>query len=206
MDIEEAAKKLEGLQTIDTIAKILDVSRRTSINIVWRLRKYGLVENIHGSRIRMYRIKTIKKPDIGFKGIYEVINENSKVKLLASELHRIHDHKLTVEEAIVRAIKTREFRTILASLGLFNKIKDWTLLYKFAKEANLTNEVGALYDTAKTIVKVRRIDDRIKKALKKKINKRHIIENIKSKNFQEIEKEWNIFIPFNKADLMRYKE
>ena len=77
MELNEIAKTLEGLQTADTIAKKLGVSRRTAVNITWELRKKGLVETGYGKRkIRMYRIRTVKKPDIGFKGLYDIINEN----------------------------------------------------------------------------------------------------------------------------------
>ncbi len=208
MDLQETAKALEGLQTIGTIAKRLNISKRTAINTVWKLRKKGLVETDYGKRkIRMYRITRIKKPVIGYKGLYDIINENSKVKLFAKESHRIHDHKLTVEEAIVRAIKEQDFRTILAALGLFNKIKSWSALLKFAKKESLTRKIGALYDVAKLTFRVKRIDERTRNALKKgEINEKHIIKGIKSSDFKGIEKEWKVFIPFNKADLEVYKE
>jgi len=89
MKLEEIARLLEGLQTADTIAKKLSISRRTAVNIIWKLRKNGLVETGYGKRkIRLYRIRTIKKPDVGFKGLYDIINENSRVKLFAKEIHK----------------------------------------------------------------------------------------------------------------------
>ena len=208
MDLQNIAKSLEGLQTVDTIAKRLGISRRTAINLIWILRKKGLVETGYGKRkIRLYRIRAIKKPDIGFKGLYDIINENSKVKVFAKEQHRIHGHKLTIEEAIIRAIEEEDFRTILAALGLFNKIKDWSRLLKFAKKEKLTRKVGALYDVARTAIKVKRIDKRIRKALLKgTVGDKYIVKKIRSADFKDIEKEWNVFIPFNKADLGVYKE
>ena len=193
---------------MDTIAKRLGISRRTAINLIWILRKKGLVETGYGKRkIRLYRIRAIKKPDIGFKGLYDIINENSKVKVFAKEQHRIHGHKLTIEEAIIRAIEEEDFRTILAALGLFNKIKDWSRLLKFAKKEKLTRKVGALYDVARTAIKVKRIDKRIRKALLKgTVGDKYIVKKIRSADFKDIEKEWNVFIPFNKADLGVYKE
>src|SRR3989338_2015409 len=101
MGLNETAKALEGLQTADTIAKKLWISKRTAVNIIWKLRKKGLVETGYGKRkIRIYKISRIKKPDLGYKGLYEVINKNSRLKIFAKEAHRIHDHKLTIEEAI----------------------------------------------------------------------------------------------------------
>ena len=193
---------------MDTIAKRRGISRRTAINLIWILRKKGLVETGYGKRkIRLYRIRAIKKPDIGFKGLYDIINENSKVKVFAKEQHRIHGHKLTIEEAIIRAIEEEDFRTILAALGLFNKIKDWSRLLKFAKKEKLTRKVGALYDVARTAIKVKRIDKRIRKALLKgTVGDKYIVKKIRSADFKDIEKEWNVFIPFNKADLGVYKE
>ena len=66
----ELAKKLEGLQTISTISKILNIAKRTATNYVSLLRKNGYInETNYGSRkIRMYKIKTssfsnaLKKP------------------------------------------------------------------------------------------------------------------------------------------------
>ena len=208
MELNEIAKTLEGLQTADTIAKKLGVSRRTAVNITWELRKKGLVETGYGKRkIRMYRIRTVKKPDIGFKGLYDVINENSKVKLFTKQQHKVHGHELTIEEAVVRAVKEGDFRTVLAALGLFNKVKSWPRLLKFAKKEGITRKIGALYDAAKTIIRVKRMDKRTRKALLNgKAKDRYIIKKIKSKDFEGIEKEWNVFIPFNKADLEVYKE
>ena len=208
MKLEEIARLLEGLQTADTIAKKLSISRRTAVNIIWKLRKNGLVETGYGKRkIRLYRIRTIKKPDVGFKGLYDIINENSRVKLFAKEIHKVHDHKMTIEEAIVRAIKEGDFRTVLAVLGLFNNINNWSKLLEFAKKEKITRKVGALYDTARTTIKVRRMDKRTRNALLKgNIKDKFVIKKIRSDNFKEIEKEWKVFIPFNKADLEVYKE
>src|SRR3989339_621908 len=166
MDENDIAKKLEGLQTVDTVAKKLGLSRRSSINMLWKLRKKGLVDTGYGKRkIRIYRIRAIKKPAIGYKGLQEVINENSRVKIFSRSIHRIHGHKLTVEEAIVRAIKEGDFRTVLAALGLFNKVKNWKRLLYYAKTENTTRKVGALYDAARSAIKVRRMDERTRKAL-----------------------------------------
>ena len=114
---------------------------------------------------------------------------------------------MTIEEAVVRAVKEGDFRTVLAALGLFNKVKSWPRLLKFAKKEGITRKIGALYDAAKTIIRVKRMDKRTRKALLNgKAKDRYIIKKIKSKDFEGIEKEWNVFIPFNKADLEVYKE
>ena len=67
--------------------------------------------------------------------------------------------------------------------------------------------MGALYDAARTIIKVRRMDKRVRnKLLKGKVKRKHLLLSVKSKDLKEIEKRWNIYLPINKADLMMYKE
>lgn len=208
MDLNKTAKMLEGLQTADTAAKRLNVSKRTAVNTIWKLRKEGLIETGYGKRkIRLYRISAVKKPETGFRGLYDIINENSKVKLFTAQQYRVHDHELTVEEAIVRVVKEGDFRTILAALGLFNKIKSWPKLLEFAKKEQITRKIGALYDAARKTIRVKKIDERTRNALLKgKAKDKHIIKGIRSSDFRDIEKNWNVFLPFNKADLEVYKE
>lgn len=207
MDIKSLAKKLDGYQTILTIQKTLKVKKRTAINYISLLRKQGYIEKTiyQPLKIRMYKISTLKKPKSGIS-LYEYINKNSKVGIVVKQDYIIHK-KLTPEEALIKAILTKRFRIILASLGLFKKIKNWSLLYKLAKKENLERKIGALYDTAKTIMKVKKIDKRTKNALlKSKTKDKYILKNFKTKDLKEIEKKWKIYIPFNKADLLIYKE
>ena len=208
MDLIELAKKLEGLHTAESVAKSLDVGRNTGINYIWKLRKNGFVETIYGKRkIRMYRISPFKAKKIGYPGLYEFLNQNSKIKMYAPYLNRIYDHKPTAEEMIVKAVQTGDFRTVLSALNLFNKIKDWALLREFAEKANVGRKIGALYDAARTIIKVRRMDERTRKSLlKSKIDNKFIIKGARTKDLIHIEKFWNVYLPFNKADLEAYKE
>ena len=92
-------------------------------------------------------------------------------------------------------------------MALFNKVRDWHRLYKFAKNENVRRKVGALYEVARTIIKVRKMDEKTRKLmLNAKNEKKYIIQGLRSKNFQDIEKKWKVFIPFNYADLERYNE
>ena len=210
MNFYKIARKLEGLQTLDSIINKLNISRRTAINYVSLLRKKGFLKNYAGGRKkRIYLIKSIKKKEIGYPDIYEIINKYSRIGLITRTNYRRHDKKLIIEEVIIEAIKTKEYRTILASLDLFRKIKDWSFLGKLAVNEGIGRKVGALYDVARTILKTKRIDLRTKKALlRSKIKDKYIIPNLrgKLKNFSDIEEEWRVYIPFNKADLDRYKE
>ena len=51
------------------------------------------------------------------------------------------------------------------------------------------------------------MDERTRKSLlKMKTRKLFIIKHAKSKDFKDVEKIWKVYIPFNRADLERYKE
>lgn len=208
MDLIDITKKLEGLQTVDSVSKILNIDKRTAINYIWKLRKEGFVETIYGKRkIRMYRVSPFKVNRFGYPGLYEFLNQNSKIKVYAPHIYRIYNHRPTPEEMIVEAVKTGDLRTILSSLALFNKVKDWSMLSQIAKKENLGRKIGALYDTARTVIRVKRIDKKIRKALlKSKVNDKFIVKNARTKDLKSIENLWKVYLPFNKADLRAYKE
>ena|SRR3989338_5715379 len=208
MDIQNITKKLEGLQTVDSIAVSLGIARRTAVNYVWALRKEGFVETIYGKRkIRMYRISPFKALKFGYPGLYEYLNQNSKIKIYPPYIERIYDHKPTAEEMIVKAVKTGDLRTVLSSLALFNKIKDWTRLSQIAGKEKIGRKIGALYDAARTIIRVRKMDKKTRKSLlRSKIDGKFIVENARTRDLEHIEKMWKVHLPFNKADLEAYKE
>ena len=204
----EIAKRLEGLNTLEMAREKLNVKKSTAIKMLSLLRKEGFVETSGGGKKpRLYKISPIRVAGKEHLGIYDIINKYSKVKLWEPYKHKVMDRKLTVEEAIPMAIKEGNFRLALASLGLFNFVKDWSKLRYFVKKYYARKEVGALYDVARSYMKTRKMDERIRKSLLKgKIRKRFIIKHAKSKDFKDIGKLWNVYIPFNKADLERYKE
>jgi len=203
----EIAKKLRGLQTVSTIAKTLNIKKRTAINYAWKLRKNGYLTTSYArNKIRLYRIDPLRRKKTGYS-LYNLINKYSKVKISAREDYIIHSNKEpSVEEVLVRAIDTKEFRIVLASLGLFNKIKNWSRLKEFADRYKIGRQVGALYDVARKTMKVKRMDERTRKALLKSKSEKFIIKNFKSKNFNDVERKWDVFIPFNKQDLEVYEE
>ena len=208
MNIEKLAKRLEGLQTVSSICKLLKIDRRTAINYISMLRKKGFLETMYGKRrIRMYKISPAIKKKAGYPGLYEIINKYSKVKIIGRYEHKIYTHELTVEEAIIRAVKSKGFRIILAALGLFNRIEDWHLLNKLSKKEGIGRKIGALYDVARKSFRVKRMDERTRKSLlKSKVDDKYVVGRIESRDFKDIEKIWKIYIPFNKADLEVYKE
>ncbi|MBI4170179.1 MAG: hypothetical protein HY514_00655 [Candidatus Aenigmarchaeota archaeon] len=207
MDWQKMAKRLSGLQTVSSISRMLGVSRATAINYAYEMRKRGYVAETRGKgKIRVYEISPVPRTSYGYPGLYEIINANSPVKIAKPYEHRIY-HKMPIEEAIVRAIKTRDFRAILASLALFRKVQDWKLLYGNAQKEGLQRHVGALYDTARKCTRVKRMDNRIRNKLKQaKPREKFIIAGMRSVDFKDIEKEWGICVPFNQSDLGRYRE
>lgn len=208
MDWLKLAQSLKGLHTAESISNVLNVNRKTAVNYIYELRKRSFVETERGkNKIRRYRIRLYKEVDKGYLGLYETLNKYGKIQLLEPYKERVYNHKLSIEEAIVRAIKTKKIRVVLACLALFNKVKDWKKLKEFAEEEKLGRKIGALYDIAKTKLKVRKMDERIRKGLlKSKDKSRYIIEGFRSDDFKEIEKEWRVYIPLNKADLEVYDE
>tara|TARA_Y100000310_G_C20654666_1_gene801361 strand:- start:514 stop:1128 length:615 start_codon:yes stop_codon:yes gene_type:complete len=204
MKIEELLKELHGLQTIQSVQTLLKVDKKKATYYIHRLRKKGYVKTWrHSNKKRVYHISYKNQ----FKGMdyYDIINKYSPIKL-THPVHRIYDRAPSMEETLVFAIKTRDIRTIIASLALFKKINNWPLLFKIAKQNNLRREVGALYDVARTIIKTRRMTKRFRTlSTPKKEKKRYIVQGSKSKHFQEIENKWKVYIPLNKADLEEYK-
>src|SRR3989338_2437954 len=57
MNYDKMAKNLEGLQTVSSAAKTLGVGRRTAVNYISKLKKYGYVRTSRGKgKIRLYEI------------------------------------------------------------------------------------------------------------------------------------------------------
>ncbi|MBI5871492.1 Rrf2 family transcriptional regulator [archaeon] len=207
LKLQRLAKSLEGLHMVGTICKKLNISKRTAVNYTSKLRKAGYLKTTRGyGGVRMYKISPVKTKEVGSMGLYETINRYSKVKLVTHEKYRIHGHKLSIEEALVKAIQEGEYRTVLAALGLFQHIKNWKELNKLAKKTMMGRKIGALYDTAKIVMRVKKMDLRTRRSLlDSKVKNRYIVYPIKSKNLKDIQEKWRVYVPFNKADLMRYK-
>jgi len=203
---KEIAKKNEGFHTVESFSKSMGIKRETAINYLYFMRKKGFVETKRGKKgKRLYEIMPLKLKKIGHPGLYETINRYSSLKL-TMPIEERSDHKITPEEAVVRAILTRDFRVVLASLELFKKTKDWWLLYNFSKKCGVERFVGALYSLSRKLFKVRSIDKRVLGLLKKsRIRERYIIPRARSSDFKEIEKEWKVYIPFSKSDVQRLK-
>src|SRR3989338_3429450 len=193
------AKELQGLNTRESICKKAGIKKKTAINYIYEMRKKGLVKTERGrNKIRMYEISSVKKPETGYPGLYDMINRYSPLKIAKPFEHRVYQ-KMSIEEAIARALDTKYFRTILAAMALFKHINDWQKLYEYAKKYDNKRSVGALYDLSKHIMRIKDMDKDIeKKLLKAKQKNKFIIHDVKTKDFTEIEKKWKVHIPFRK--------
>ena len=207
METKTLLKKLEGIQTLKSIMSILKIGREKAIYYIHRLRKQGYVKTKKLSdNTRVYNISFENK--LGGISYYDIINQNSPVKISTPKIYKIYGKSALIEEALIYAIKTKSLRTILAALALFKKIEDWTTLYRLAKKNHIERQVGALYDLSRRVMrKVQRMPKRFKNnALpKEEYPFEYVIKGLKSKDFKDIEKIWKIYLPFNKEDLEDYK-
>lgn len=207
---ESMAETLQGIYTLETFAARLRITPSKATYVMHRLRTLGFVKTTYGAgRKRIYTISLRNKQ----KGISytEKINEAtpsaSYALVVPSNAYYVHDREPSYEEALVYALKQRDVRYTIASLALFRKITDWSLLYALAKKENLIRDVAALYDVARTVVrKVKKMPQRfLHLAQKKKTASFHyIVDHLSSDDFNDIEKRWKVYIPLNRADLEEY--
>ena len=202
----ELLQKLAGIQTMGSVMDILKVDKRMAIYYIHRLRKEGYVKTKRQSKNRrVYNISLENK--LGGKSYYEIINQHSPIKISTPVIYRIYGKEPSLEETLIYAIKTKSIRTILASLALFGKIINWVELYNIAKKNNIERQVGALYDLARQIMKVRKMSPKFRSSTlpKEKYKFEYVVPKLKSRDFTGIEKIWKIYLPFNKKDLEEYK-
>ncbi|HII15613.1 MAG TPA: hypothetical protein HA362_04840 [Nanoarchaeota archaeon] len=205
MKIIELLKALEGIQTIKSVMLLLNADKKKAIYYVHRLRKAGYVKTSGASnKTRVYHISLENR--LQTQSYYDVINRYAPIGINPLEETRIYGKEITPEEAIVFAIKANSVRVIIAALALFRKIRDWALLSRLAK-GELKRQVCALYDVAKTIMRVRKMPKRFKNtaAPHKEDKYAYIIPGLSSDNFKGIEKAWKVYLPLNKADLEDYR-
>jgi len=197
MDQNELLQKLEGLQTVETVAEALNIKKQSALNLISKLKKEGYVKTSGGRhQKRLYKITTRKQRKRDY-GMFDIINKYSAMKLAPWYDHQVHG-KYGPEEALVDAIQTQSFRAILASMRLFNHINDWPRLYKLAREKNCWQQIGALYDVSRKYFKVRKMPLQY---LKHKERKWRKLTQLKKVNFSAIAKKWHVYIPFNEKDM-----
>lgn len=206
MKKRELLQKLAGIQTIESVMDILKVDKRMAIYYLYVLRKEGYVKTRRQSNNRrVYNISLDNK--LGGKSYYDIINRYSPIKISTPVIHKIYGKEPSLEETLIYAIKTKSLRTILASLALFKKINNWVELYHLSKENHIERQVGALYDLARSIIKVRKMTTKFRSSAlsKEKYKFEYVIPELKSRDFTKIERVWKIHLPFNKKDLEEYR-
>ncbi|MFH1065243.1 MAG: hypothetical protein V1734_01930 [Nanoarchaeota archaeon] len=205
METKELLMALRGMQTIKSAMILLSVDRKKAIYYIHRLRKAGYVKTKGASnKTRVYYISADNR--LKAESFYDVINRHSPAKIAPLEETKVYGKKLAEEEALIFALKSGSIRVIIASLGLFRHITNWKMVNRLA-EKGLKRQVCALYDVAKTIMRVRRMPERFRKnAIPQKMDKyADIIKNFSSNDFKDIENKWKVHIPLNKADLEDYR-
>jgi len=197
MHREETLRKLEGLQTVETAAQALGITRQSALNLLCRLRKeWHVTVDGGGRRKRLYRV-TMRRQLPRVPGMFDIINRYSPMKLLPWYDHQVHG-RYGPEEAIVDAVETQKFRVILASLRLFAHVRDWPRLYAYAQEKGCWRKVGALYDVARMFFRVRTMPGRYCKV---KTCRKVQITQLRTENFPEVAERWSVYIPFNEKDM-----
>lgn len=205
----EIVQKLQGYETLSSVQEKLNIERAKAIYLIHRLRKKGYVKTMYRpDKKRIYFID----PESALGGVsyIDILNKNSPtgMKLATFDVHLIYGRIPSVEETLVYALKKNSVRYVLSVLNLFRRIKDWPLLYKLAKKEKLVRQIAALYDVSRSVVpKVRRMPKRFKNLAtpKKKDPYLYIIDNFDSRDLQDIENKWKVYIPLNKADLADVK-
>lgn len=196
---DELLKRLDGLQTIETASELLGLTKQSTLNLLSKLKKEGYVTIWQGGgrKKRIYKITMIKqRPRL--PGMWDIINKYSP----NFQPRPWYDHQVHgiygPEEALIDALQTQSFRIILASLRLFNHITDWPKLYRLAKEKECWQKVGALYDVARLLLRVKRMPERYRQ-FQPKIWVQ--LSQLRTFNFPTIARYWKVYIPFNKNDV-----
>ena len=181
MDWRKTAREAEGLHTAESLAKSMGIKKSTAVLYIHEMRKGGYVRTMRGRRgKRLYDISPLSLRKVGSDGFIDILNRNSSLKIQRPFKQRVYGKKLTIEEALVRALKSDEPRIVLASLGLFKKPLDWKRIYRLAKKEGLEREIGSMYELSRRCFKVRRMDGRIRKKLRDSpIRKGFIIRRVR---------------------------
>jgi len=206
MKTEVLLRKLEGIQTIQSVSDTLKTNKERAAYYVYRLRKKGYVKTKRlSNNRRAYTISFENK--FGGTSYFEIINKYSPVKIATPIIYKIYGREPSIEETLVYAIKTGSLRTILAALALFKRINNWDELYGLGKQNHIERQIGALYDLAKELMRVRKMSKRFlhNASPREDYEFHYTISGLKSKDFNHIENKWKIYLPFNKNDLEDYK-
>jgi len=196
----EKLRKIEGLQTLESISKKLNLTRNSSMNLISKLRREGYVISTGGGRhIKIYKISLKKLPQFQ-DGMFDILSKNTPIKLYPYYTHKVMGI-YKIEDAIVDLLKLGDVRPIVGSAYLLNKVKDWHYLCKKAK--GMEAKLGALYDFTRTVRKTRKMPKDVRNALLKKRPKKMKYWLLEKKP-REFEKIWNTTVPLRGGDFDQY--
>ncbi|MDP3727926.1 MAG: hypothetical protein Q8R18_00585 [bacterium] len=203
MNKEEFLRKAEGLQTLDTLVEDFHLRRGSVLNTLSKLKKEGYIQTMGGGKQkRIYKISQKVIPQEN--GMFTLINHYSKIKLRPSFVHVVHG-KYGPENALIDALQEKDFRLLQSSLWLFGHITNWKRLHALAKEKHFEPVIGALYDTARVVLRTRRMPENIYNSLLRKKKKKYIVIlphlQTNDERLLKIQKKWHVIIPLAKADL-----
>jgi hypothetical protein len=203
MDWRRIAREAEGLHTVKSLAKSMGIKESTAVLYIHGMRKAGYVRTTRGRRgKRLYDVSPLRLRKVGSEGFIEILNRNSSLKIQRPFSQRVYGKRISMEEALIRALKSDDPRIVLASIGLFRKQLDWKRVYSLAKKEGLEREVGSMYEMSRSCFKVRRMDGRIRrKLMDSPVRKDFIIRRVRRSEFGDIEKIWGIRIPFRKSEI-----
>ncbi len=197
-------RKLEGKQTVESVADITGINRQSAVNLLSRLKKEGYAKASGGGRQKRIYTITLTKNTEDANGLFTIINRHSKIKVVPRFKHVVHG-RYSAEEALIDAIETNDFRALLASLALFNQIKNWKILHRLAKERGDRRIIGALYDLARKNIRTKKMPEKMYKLLLTSKDRKTIEIPSKKPHYPEIYEKWKIRIPFSEADMEMIK-
>ena len=153
--------KIEGKQTIESVANILGIKKTSALNLLSKLKKKNQVlVSGGGKQKRIYSISRLPiKKQTGF---YKIINKYSDIKLVPKFQHDVYG-RYTIEHAIIDGVLIGDVRTINATKCLFRHITNWKRLFELAKQKKFTKKVYELYKKAKISFRCRTMPKRYQK-------------------------------------------
>jgi hypothetical protein len=195
MDLERL-KIIQGLQTLESISKKLNLTRNSAMNFISKLKRQGYATSSGGGKhIKIYKISLKTNPPFQ-DGMFDILSKNTPIKLSPYFTHKVIG-TYKIEDAIVDLLKLEDVRPILGSAYLLNKVKDWHYLKNKAR--GMEAKLGALYDLTRTIRKTRKMPKDVRTALLKKRPKK-IYYWLLEKKPREFEKIWNTTVPLRGGD------
>lgn len=209
----ERVRLLEGRHTVESVQEELGLTRDSALNLLSRLKNEGYARVSGGGRQKRIYIISPKKTVRGENNLFDIINAYSKIKLVPLFKHEAYG-EYGVENALVDAVLTKNFRVLQAGLFLFNHIRDWKKLHSIARRKNVEQELGALYDCARVFIRTRKMPENIRKSMlaaAKKIKKgenqkkavKYLLRELATndKRMKKISHKWNVMLPFSTQDM-----